>query len=536
MTTPDQPHPSEQSPPPSVPIPRGSRTGVVIAVIVAFVIALILGIAFGDRARVEVAAMWNAAFGESSPQDDGDIQYYTCGMHPWVLLPEPGDCPICHMALEPVDLADFAGQVIVDPAVAQSIGVRTAPVMIGPLTRDIRTVGSVEFAEPLVRDISTKVEGWIEKLHIDSVGAPVKSGQPLFELFSPALYAAQEEYLLAYRNQQRNPSPTNEALLHSARTRLLYFDVKEGQIAALEDFGQPSKTMTLSSPFDGVVIEKDAVEGQRIDAGGRIYRLADLSRVWVIATIYEYQLPYVAQGQSAMMTLPYIPGRQFEGKVVYVYPFLNEQTRQARVRLEFDNPDNLLKPGMFANIRLQSHLADQAVIAPRTAIIDTGREQVAFVQVDQGQYVPRDVTLGLETEDGMVEIRAGLQPGERVVTSAQFLLDSEARFNDARARMIRGDSPADGDQGHGGHDHAAAPPAPTDIKPVQLQATADGGFELTHCLVSGLELGAMGDPVPVEYNGRTIRFCCADCIGKFRANPEAFTSAIDSAIEELKDK
>lgn len=533
MTTPDQPHRPENAPP-SAPIPRGSRTGVVIAVVAAFVVALVIGIAFGDRARTELAAMWNAAFGDASSDAEGDIQYYTCGMHPWVLLPHDGDCPICHMALEPVNLADFAGKVVVDPAVAHNIGVRTAPVTTGPLVRDIRTVGSIEYAEPAVRDISTKVDGWIEKLHIDSVGAPVKTGQPLFELFSPALYAAQDEYLLAYRNQRDHPSPASAAMLESARTRLIYFDVDEGQIAALEDAGQPSKTMTIRSPFDGVVIEKDAVEGRQIAAGARIYRLADLSRVWVIATIYEYQLPYITEGQSAMMTLPYIPGKQFEGKVMYVYPFLNAQTRQARVRLEFDNPDSVLKPGMFADVRLQSRLADEAVLAPRSAILNTGREQVAFVQVDQGEYVPRNVIVGMDTEDGRVEIRQGLQPGERVVTSAQFLLDSEARYNEARARMIRGDEPTGAD--HDGHDHAAVAPSPVQIKPVRLRATADGGFELTHCLVSGLELGAMGDPVPVQHNGRTIKFCCADCINRFRSNPDAFISAIDKAIEEMEGK
>lgn len=518
--------PSAQPVSPSPSVPRGPCPGTVIAVLVAFVVALILGIAFGERARNEVTAVWKAVFG-GSESTQTSTQYYTCGMHPWVLLPEDGDCPICHMALEPVNLADYADKVAIDPVIAHNIGVRTAPVRTGPLVRDIRTVGSIEYAEPLVRDITTKVDGWIEKLYIDSVGAPVKTGQPLFELFSPALYAAQEEYLLAHRNQRDNPAPANQTLLESARTRLLYFDVDEDQIAALEAAGKPNKTMTIRSPFDGVVITKDVVEGQQITAGARIYRLADLSRVWVIATIYEYQLPYVTEGQPALMTLPYIPGRQFEGKVAYVYPFLNERTRQARVRLEFENPDNLLKPGMFADVRLRNQIADEVMLVPRSAIIDTGRRQVAYVQVVEGEYVPRNVVLGLETEDGVVEIREGLRPGERVVTSAQFLLDSEARYNEARARMIRGDDPDEA------HAEADAPPPPVDVKPVRLQATADGGFELTHCLVSGLELGAMGDPVPVEYAGKTIRFCCADCIGRFRANPDAFITAIDKAIEEL---
>lgn len=531
MTQQPQPNASDH---PHRPAERGPRTGVVLAVVGAFILALVLGIAISDRARKEASAVWRAIAGEPAAPG-GVTQYYTCGMHPWVLLPEPGDCPICHMPLVPADLADTS-KVAIDPAVAHNIGVRTAPVTTGPLVHTIRTVGSIEYAEPLVRDITTKVDGWIETLHINAVGAPVQAGQPLFELFSPALYAAQEEYLLAWRNQQRNPSDANAALLDSARTRLRYFDISDEQIRQLEQAGQPTKALTIASPFNGIVIEKDAVEGQQISAGARIYRLADLSRVWVIATIYEYQLPYIHEGQKAVMTLPYIPGQQFEGTVVYVYPFLNPQTRQARVRLEFNNPDNLLKPGMFADVRLQSRLADQVILAPRSAILDTGRQQVAFVQVDEGEFEPRDVSIGMTTEDGMVEIRSGLQPGERVVTSGQFLLDSEARFAEARARMIRGDAPPTNHGAHGGHDHAAVPRTPAQVKPVRLRATADGGFELTHCLVSGLELGAMGAPVPVEHNGRTIKFCCADCISKFRANPEAFVEAIDRAIEEMEGK
>ncbi|MCC6680236.1 MAG: efflux RND transporter periplasmic adaptor subunit [Phycisphaeraceae bacterium] len=420
--------------------------------------ALLLGAMFAGpvRGAMSVAGRW-LGFGHAHSDqaaavtdDSGQVQYYTCGMHPWVILPHPGDCPICHMELTPIDPDKFTGEIAIDPVVVQNMGVRIAPVISGPLTRTIRTVGTVDYNEKTVRDVNIKVSGWIEKLHVDFVGASVNVGEPLFDLYAPQLYAAQEEYLLALRNAGRIGSPAApEAaqgaadLLDAARTRLEYFDITDDQIDELGKTGKPSKTMTIRSPHTGVVIDKHANEGMKVDPGMRVFRIADLSRVWVMVTLYEYQLPYVQVGQEATMSLAYIPGQTFEGKVIYIYPYLDTKTREVQVRLEFENPGGILKPGMFANIELHNTLAAEKTLAPRSAVIDTGQRQVAFVSLGEGRFEPRQVQLGVETGDGQVEIISGLKPGEMVVTSGQFLLDSESKIREALAKMIKGDLASD---------------------------------------------------------------------------------------------
>ena len=441
-----------EAPPPSSKPPRGPSLAVIFAVMAAFAVALVLGTAFGGRMWGGMQKLWHGTFHSDVEVTDasGAVQYYTCGMHPWVILPKPGDCPICHMKLEPIDPAKFTGDVSISPLVVQNIGVRVQPVVTGPLVKTIRTVGTVDYAEPLVKDVNTKIGGWIEKLNVDQMGQQVKAGDPLFELYSPELYGAQEEYLLAYRNQGKvgadfvpDAAKNNKQLLESSRTKLDYYDITPEQIRELEKADKPAKTMVVRSPHTGVVIEKHANQGMKIEPGMRVYRIADLSKVWVMVTVYEYQLPYVQQGQTAIMTLPYVPGQTFQGKVVYVYPYLNEKVRDVKVRLEFDNAQGILKPGMFANVELRNTLARERVLAPRSAIIDTGKRQVAFVSLGEGRFEPRQVEIGVETEDGVVEIRDGLKPGEMVVTSGQFLIDSEARIREALAKMIKGDMAAE---------------------------------------------------------------------------------------------
>ena len=262
-------------------------------------------------------------------------------MHPWVILPDPGDCPICGMDLVPLDPAKFKGEIAISPVTVQNMGVRVQEVTTGPLVRTIRTVGIVDYDEETVRDLNTKVSGWIEELYVDSLGAEVEKGEPLFSLYSPQLFSAQEDYLIAAKGGR------GSSLLEAARTRLEYFDITTAQIEALRKRGKPQKALDVGSPHSGVVIAKHANEGMKIEPGMQVYRIADLTKVWALVTVYEYQLPYVEKGQDAVMTLPYIPGRTFEGKVDYVYPYLDRKTREAQVRLEFDNSDGLLKPGMF---------------------------------------------------------------------------------------------------------------------------------------------------------------------------------------------
>jgi len=484
------------TPPPSSPPPPTASLGKTLALLLVLCAVFALGALWGDSIVHGLGSAWRAVVGdEEDRSSEASDTFYTCGMHPWVILPEPGLCPICHMELTPLDPAKFSGEVAIDPRVVQNIGVRVAPVVSGPLVRTVRTVGTVTYDETRVRDVNTKVGGWIEKLYVDYLGARVEKGEPLFDLFSRELYDTQQQYLLSLRSRAKEDpgflagkSGDRERLLDSSRLRLEYYDIPPEQIAELESRGEPQKTMAIVSPHSGVVIEKHANEGMLVDPGMLVYRIADLSKVWVIVTLYEYQLPFVSVGQRAVMTLPYIPGATFEGKVIYVYPFLDKKTREVQVRLEFDNPELFLKPGMFANVHLESVLADDRVLAPRSAILDTGERQVAFVSLGEGRFDPRDVRTGVETDAGLVEVIDGLRPGELVVTSGQFLIDSEAKIREALAKMIRGDLAA---ESPGAARVADAPELPSQppAMATELAALLDAYFEIGGILASDAVAG-----------------------------------------------
>jgi multidrug efflux pump subunit AcrA (membrane-fusion protein) len=423
-------------PPPAAPPPRGPRVRYLLAIVVVGLATLLLGAFYNQKVNslVSDAKHLLAASQPASAQAPAARAktWYTCAMHPFIIMDYPGKCPICAMDLEPLDMSTYTGQIALAPVVSQEMGVRVAQVSSGPLTREIRTVGSVDYDETAVRDITTKVSGWIEKLYVNSTGQPVKKGQPLFDLFSPELYIAQTDYLMAIKDS------SDPRLAKDVRTRLKFFDISDEQIATLAKSGRPTKTLTIVSPFDGLVVVKNAVEGMKFEPGVNLYRIADLSEVWVMATLYEYQLPYVQVGQNAVMSLPYIPNVNFYGKIAYIYPYLNSELRQVKVRLEFANPGLVLKPGMFANVALDSTLARDRVLVPREAIIDTGTRQVALVSLGQGRFEPRPVELGAETGDGQVEVVSGLKQGEHIVVSAQFLLDSESNRREALAKMVEG--------------------------------------------------------------------------------------------------
>lgn len=444
-------------PAPSPRPPHGPRLWVMLLIIIGLAVGFAAGSMWGPAAKrgaenaIRAASSSSAGVAdEASAGSDKTPHFYTCGMHPWVILPKPGLCPICHMDLVPLDPSKFTGEISIDPVVTQNIGVRIAPVTTGPVVRTIRTVGTVAYDETRVRDVNIKVAGWIEKLYVDYEGARVRVGDPLFEFYSPQLYSSQSEYLSALQMKGKVGAdflPGSELdadrLIHDARVQLEYFDITPEQIKELEERGAPSKNMMIRSPYAGIVIAKHANEGMRVDQGMRVYQIADLSKVWVQVSMYEYQLPFIKEGQSATMSLPYVPGQKFEGRIIYIYPYLDEKTRQVNVRLEFDNPGGLLKPGMYASIELRNTLARDRTLAPRSAIIDTGERSVAFVSVGEGHFEPRNVLLGVQTDDGHVEILDGLKAGEMVVTSGQFLLDSEAKLRESLAKMVRGDLAAD---------------------------------------------------------------------------------------------
>ncbi len=422
-----------------------------------------------------------------------DEQWYTCGMHPNVLQRGPGDCPICQMKLTPLktdsedggaagggkerkvlywrapmdpnyisnkpgkspmgmdlvpvyadaDESPSAHTIRIDPVTVQNMGIRTTVLKRGPLVKTIRTVGRIDYDEQLVTFIDTKFNGWIETLYVDETGQHVEEEQRLFDVYSPELYAAQQEYLSALQGLERlEPSTIEYAredaakLVEAAVIKLKYMDVSDDQIEELRRTKEVKKTLTIHSPSRGIVTEKMALQGMYVKPGMRLYTIADLRRVWVYVDIYEYQLPWVSVGQPASMILPYVPGKEFVGTVVYIYPYLEERTRVIKVRLEFENPMLELKPGMFVNVRLEAQLQRDALLVPREAYIDSGTRQVAFVDLGNGKFAPRDIQVGVEAEDGMVEVLYGLDEGEVVVTSGQFMLDGESKLKEAVAKMM----------------------------------------------------------------------------------------------------
>ena len=329
------------------------------------------------------------------------------------------------------------GAVMVSPERQQLIGLKTGMVEYRSIERTIRTVGVVEFDERRLADVNIKIEGWIESLLVNFTGEAVKKGQPLLTIYSPDLVSTQEEYLQALRARETLAKSRfadivsgAETLVNASRRRLQYWDISDEDIAALERTGTPRKSMTIYSPIDGVVIEKMAFRGKKVMPGESLYRVADLSNVWVQGEIYEYEVPVVKLGQAASVTLASYPGELFRGKVSYIYPVLTEKTRTVKVRFEFSNTkDWKLKPQMYANVELKIPFGKRLVV-PDEAVLDSGTQQLVFIDKGQGTFVPRDVKVGARVE-GYAEILAGLSAGERVVTSANFLIDSESQLKAA---------------------------------------------------------------------------------------------------------
>jgi len=379
-----------------------------------------------------------------TPKQDGvagtnqDKTLYTCGMHPQVVQPYPGNCPICGMKLTPIRAqAGAAGSqtIAIDPVTIQNMGIRTARVERGPLRRTIRAVGVIDYNEAALSDVTTKFKGWIEKLEVNTTGQLVMRGDPLFEIYSPELYSAQVEYLQA-TGSASNATPGAEAIRASALTKLKFLDISEDQIAGLERTRQPQKTLRILAPQDGFVTEKMVVEGQMVEAGMKIFRLADLGLVWLQADVYEQDLAYIKLGQEATVTLSYLPDREFRGRVTYIYPSVDVKTRTARVRMEFHNPGYFLKPGMFATVQVTAELEPSALLVPDMAILRSGEKTTVFVALDGGKFDPRSVTLGPQAENDEYQVLSGLREGERIVTSGQFMLDSESQLREAIQKML----------------------------------------------------------------------------------------------------
>jgi Cu(I)/Ag(I) efflux system membrane fusion protein len=418
------------------------------------------------------------------------VQQYTCGMHPMIITDGPGQCPICGMDLTPVKPAGAAasakpagerkikywaapmdptyirsepgkspmgmdlvpvyedeaatGSIItIDPVTSQNMGVRLSPVTRKDLSRTVRTVGLVAYEEPKQFSVNSKNDGWVERLYVNETGQFVKKGSALLEIYSPALVSAQEEFLLARNNsvslaQSPFPSITDGAsrLLEASRRRLKLWDISDRQIARLEQTGEVTKNLTLYAPYDGIVTMKMVKEGQFIKSGMEMLILSDISTVWVYADIYEYEMPWVKVGQKARIILPYVGSKPIMSEVSYIYPFVEPKTRTVKARFDIKNPDFSLKPDMYVNVRLESEPVANALTVPVEAVLHSGEKQTVFVALGDGKFEPRQVRTGVENEAGDIEIVQGLLEGEQVVTSAQFMLDSESKLREAIAKML----------------------------------------------------------------------------------------------------
>ena len=375
------------------------------------------------------------------------ILFYRSSMNPSVTSPTPAKDTMgkdyVPVYAEDSDANAPPGTVKIDGTTLQNIGVRTAKAVQSTLSHTVRAVGRVTYDEERMVHLHPKTEGWIDKLHVDKTGQWVKKNTVLLSIYSPQLVASQQEYILALNNLKTlEKSPIEdirqgaEELVKSSRERLKFLDMPAHQLRALERSRKIKKNLHIHTPAAGIVMKIGAREGQFVTPATEIYMIADLRKVWVYADIYEYELPWIKEGDPVEMQLVGIPGKTFNGRLAYIYPYAEAKTRTIKVRLVFDNPDLLLKPEMFAEVTIHAGKQVNAVVIPSEAVIRSGTRNQVFVVRAPGKFEPRLVTLGL-TSNGKVAVLKGINVGEELVTSAQFLIDSESKLREATAKMLQ---------------------------------------------------------------------------------------------------
>ncbi len=448
-----------ESLPPQAPPPRAPRP--FKRVLAALLCLVLLAVAYAQRERwLKLFSARDAASGPAARK----ILYWQDPMHPAYTSNKPGTAPDCGMDLVPV-YADGGeasanlppGAVRISAEKQQLIGVQYGEATYQSVSKTLRATGRVTYDETKIVRIHPRFEGWIEEVFADFTGKQVRRGEPLLSLYSPELWQTQQEFLLARRGRNElSESPFREAvnasasLYEAARRRLELWDINAAQIKELETSGQPLRAMLIYAPGDGFVLTRNAFPKQRVTPETELYVLADLSTVWVQAEVYEYEASEIKLGQTALLTLAAQPGRSIRGKVSYLAPQLDSATRTLKVRIAAPNPGFALKPEMFANVELNIDYG-RHVVVPQEAVLDSGKEQTVFVARAEGYFEPRQVTLGAQVENNVI-ILSGLKAGERVVTSANFLIDSESRLKSAATGM--------GHSGHGGQPATTTTPAP----------------------------------------------------------------------------
>lgn len=381
----------------------------------------------------------------SEPSGERKILFWYDPMHPAYKSDKPGIAPDCGMQLVPKYADDETakmppGSVRIAPDKQQLIGVRTGTAERQSLVRTVRTTGQLTSDETKLAHVHVKISGYIDKVYVDYVGQLVKKGQPLFTVYSPDLVATEEEYLIAKRgakdlgkSQFPEVSQGSESLLRSTRERLKLWDISDEQIKRLDETGEVTKTLTFYSPAGGFVTDRKAFPQTAITPDMDLYLITDLSTIWVNADVYEYEVPFVKVGQTADMQLSYYAGKTYAGKITYIYPTVDPVSRTVKVRIEFPNPNFDLKPQMFANVQLKINYGKQ-IFVPQEAIMDSGDKQYVFVVHDGGVFEPRVIQMGAKLE-GNVVVLSGLHAGETIVTSGNFLVDSESRLKSAMSGM-----------------------------------------------------------------------------------------------------
>lgn len=418
------------------------------------------------------------------------------------------------------DEADAAGEVRIAPGRLQTLGVRTEAVRRETLAQPIRAVGRIEADESRSHVVTAKFDGYIERLYVDTTGQAVKRGQPLFEVYSPELVTAQREYAIAtsgitaLMDADASTRHGMQTLADASLERLRNWDVSSDQIKALARSGETRRSVTLRSPATGIVTEKNVVAGMRFAPGEVLYRITDLSSVWLIAQVFEADLARVQTGRSAAVEIDAFPGQHFVGEIAYVYPTLDPATRSVPVRIELANPDGRLKPGMFARAELASAAPTATLIAPASAVIDSGTERIVLVALGEGRFEPRTVQTGRSTE-GLIEILDGVSEGEKLVVSANFLIDAESRLKAA----LEGFAPVQPDAQHD-TEHDAGRVLDPDLPRHRAEGRVESldptkhSVVLTHGPVASLHWPAMtmpfklADPVMAEnlVPGQSIQF------------------------------
>jgi len=454
---------------------------------IGVVLVILIGVSILTLHQDEKPGTETASIASEDHDHETAAELWTCSMHPFIIVEEPGDCPVCGMALipkpaeaaasetsgervvaywrapmNPSEIYDAPGQsamgmdlvavyedelvggvvISIDPVVEQNMGVRVEIVERAPLARTVHTWGHVTWDETRTYKVSPRFSGWIQTLPVNFEGQMVKKGDPLFTVYSPELIAAQEEYLNARSRRGAKGNGINKRLLASAKRKLLNYAMAPSEIRRAEKLGRALEAVTVVSPYTGVVVAKSAVEGSYFGAGTTLYTISDLSKVWVEAHVYEYEVDRVHKAQEASMVLPFGPGKKLTGKVAYVYPFMEGQTRDVTVRIEFDNRDGFLKPGMYANVTIETDTGDTGVVVPTEAVLRSGSKETVFVRTGKGRYTPREVITGISLDGRRLHVIQGIAPGDQVVVSGQFLLDSESQLKEAVAKMMEANNPA----------------------------------------------------------------------------------------------